>query len=392
MKRFFLITLFLFLVSVGNAETWYVRSSGGSDSNNGQTFSTAYASIQHAADVTTVSGSVILICNDGVHLPTSSVSWDTNLGSTISPIQIRGGSATGDDDGTIVTISGTSLPATTDLFTLSLSDMRLRFSNLILTSATQHNLLVTNSGFVQFFGCRFTGASSNGVHHNDSGSNAMYFIDCEFDSNGARGYSANSIARGRSVFNRCVFRDNTTDGCYESMSSVGSTRPDFDQCLFYGNGATGLTLIGTGNYGGMTVKRCTFFDNTTDGLNIDEDGGFIRYDSLIFRSNGSYGINTNTAVVSQFVASRICAHNNTSGNIDINGGVIPGDNIVLEDPQFVSEVTPDLTPGNANLLVAVILPAGSGSGSFEYFGAIQPEPVAGGGGGGPLVGPGRLAR
>ncbi len=61
MRRFALLLLFLFSVSLSEAATYYVRSSGGSDGNAGTSFGAGWATIQYAADNASSAGDVVLV-------------------------------------------------------------------------------------------------------------------------------------------------------------------------------------------------------------------------------------------------------------------------------------------------------------------------------------------
>ncbi len=341
--------------------TYYVRQSGGNDSNDGLSFANGWATVQKAADTAT-GGDLVLICDDGTHSPSVTVDFDTNAGSADAPITFRGAGSAGADDGTVATIDGGSLGASDDLIDKGVNSSYLVFEQLVFSNATQYNFFSDTTGVTIFRRCRFSSASSDGFRTQSTTVAHIYFYDCEFDGNGADGYSINSSARGHSQFYRCAFHDNTSDGARVSGYNANLFgAPNFHGCLFYDNGADGLTID---NYDGFHfIDHCTFFGNTSDGVSIG--GSTVQMTFItnsIFRSNGGYGINANSIDVDRLFCRNICSHNNTSGHIDINSGTIPGTGHVLEDPQFASETdgSEDFTPGNSNLNVTISLPVGIG--------------------------------
>ena len=90
-----------------------------------------------------------------------------------------------------------------------------------------------------------------------------------------------------------------------------------------------------------------FFGNTGDGIEMDADTSNVILENNVFRTNGGYGVNTNTGTLNAFLSwKNNCSNNNTSGHIDINGGTMPGTDNLTVDPEFESEVdgSEDFTP------------------------------------------------
>ena len=323
--------------------TYFVRSAGGSDGNSGLSFALGWATIQYAADNASAAGDIVLICDDGTHLPTATVDFNTNAGAKNNPIVFRGASATGVDNGTIATISGASLPATTDLFNLNISALAIKFELLRITAATRVNILIGtafNEGLAIFRDVRIDNAATDGILDSESATTKLtIFINCEIDSNGDKGLESVGVARGGHKMLNCSIHDNTGDGIEENIP-LASPKSEYVGCLFYNNGGSGLNSI-TGGFPAVLIHNCIFFNNTNDGITFNST---ITYNyglvvtNNIFRSNGGYGINTNTGILGQFAyADYNCLSNNTSGAIDINAGVAPGSNNVTTDPTFTNE-------------------------------------------------------
>lgn len=278
-----------------------------------------------------------LIMNTGTYTPGATIDFDTNTGAPSTPIQIRGANADGTDDGTVVTISGASLPGGNTLISFNLSSMDIVLQNIIFTSGKLYDLIITSSGFTTFINCRFTDAASNGMYVTSSSGLSGTFIDCEFDNNTGRGFSTNADARGKMTAIRCSYHDNDSDGIRDSMPSAGTIEPSYTDCLIYSNGGHGMFMSAAATTGGLNLRGCVFFGNTNDGLNISTGVGMIVIENSIFRSNGGFGIDTNTGVVTSFIMTNNCSDNNTSGHIDINGGTLPGPDNILADPKFTNE-------------------------------------------------------
>jgi len=367
--------------------TYYIRSTGGNDSNDGLSFANAWLTPQHAYNTASAAGDKLIFC--GTFSPEATINIDLNAGTSKLPIESYGGNTTdGSIDGTIAVFSGASLPATSDLVNLNVVAGHLRFTNMRFTAATRYNITQPNTGLPTFVNCRIDNAASHGFYCTNS-STKPFFIDTEIDSNGADGLSVLSAARGRFTMNNCIIHDNAARGIYDGGNSSlqGAGPPTIEQCLIYNNGSHGVEHIGSTSYFHIVIKNSTIFGNTGDGIRFSAYLGRVIVSDCILRSNGGYGINTLSNTVAMFDRiANICSHNNASGHIDINSGTLPGSGHVLEDPDFVSETdgSEDLTPQNANLLITY--PFAAGGSTYNYIGAIQPQPSTGGSGGGSIFG------
>ena len=314
--------------------TYYVRSSGGDDANAGTTFATGWATIAHAITTATSNGDIVLICADGTHTPSAGLSFGTASGSNANPIIYRGASSTGADDGTVATISGSSLPASTALITTSTDDLYIKFHHLRLTAATSYGFYLSDVGSIGLEDVRVDNCTSHGIFDYESNSLASKdFVNCEIDNNGGDGIHPGGTGHGGHKVINCLIHDNTGDGA-KAVGQYSSCY--YDGCLFYNNGGDGLNNSATTR--SLTVNHCTFFNNTSDGISTVTTSGYTRVINSIFRSNGGYAINTNTGDLNQFsYVDYNCYSSNTSGNIDINSGTPPGSNNVTSDPLFTSE-------------------------------------------------------
>jgi len=337
--------------------TYYVRSSGGNDGNDGLSFGNGWATVQHAAD-TVIAGDTVLVCADGNHTPSLTIDFDATTGTSGSRITFRGAGATGDDDGTVATISGSSLGAGFIIDATGSIDY-VDFENLRITGGPSSGFNQQSGSAVwSFRNCRFDNNTNYGFI--SSWSTGPQFYDCEFDNNGSDGL-AGYIAGAY----RCSFHDNTGDGYQAYTESISF-------CVSYDNGNDGFRFDSLDSSG--IAHNLTSFGNGSDGIYINSSQSTIT-NSIVF-DNGAYGINA-TATGQGATYINICSHSNTTAHCNWNGGTIPGSGHVLEDPSFVSvtDGAEDLTPQNTNLYKTITMTGGT---SYEYIGAIQPQASAGG--------------
>lgn len=350
--------------------TYYVRASGGNDTNDGLSFANGWATIQKAVD-TAQAGDLVLICSDGTHLPTSAVSFNTYSGTAGNLIMFRGAGAAGEDDGTGVTISGTSLAAGADLFqfvtvtgarNISLENMRLTAGKThnIDTVGAQNNIFLRN--------CRLDNAAADG-YRMDNASSSVTMLDCEIDNNGSRGIGQSTTSRGAAHMTGCSIHHNTSHGFDLGRDSI------LTGCVVYRNGGSGYR----GQAGSVRAIGCTFFNNTNDGI---EDYGGMEFlgGHNIFAKNGGYGVKHNGAARSDKFnwVYNLYFSNTTAPTDDPTGGGLDDTDYAYisgSDPEFISE-----TDGAENFAVSGTSPvrdAGfpgvlpTGGTGYRDIGAIQ---------------------
>lgn len=364
MNRILAIFIFIFIFcSPTFAATYYTShdAPGSGIGTIGDPFT-----LQEGLDAST-SADLLLVMDTGPYTPSATLDVNTNAGSDNQPTRIRGANSDGSDDGTVATISGSSLPATTDLFTMVVANQH--FSNLRITAATQHNVYQGATGLT-FENCRIDNAAGDGVLINGFAQTSNFF-DCEIDNN-ANGVNGAFTSRGDSTYVHCVIRDNTTLG----VQWGGANHRPIVECLFYGNGGDAVQAqSGSSGSMEMLITRSTFFNNGGDAIQLSATTRMIAITNCIITDSGGYGINGGSA--DQF--SRIDNnnfYNNTSGAWSV--GTLPGVNTAL-DPDYVNEGsgTENLSPQNTSLLTAQAFP--SGGTTYQYPGAIQPQAGAGGG-------------
>ena len=363
MKRLLLL-LFLVCTQCHAATTYYVRSTDGNDSDDGESVGNAWLTIQKAADTITT-GSTCLICADGTYLPATTIDFDTNGGGVV----FKGCAADGTDDNTVATISG--MGGSGYLVALNHASGSGSFYNLRFTQAKSDAFHFDDGSNYRFFNCEIDNATSDGIHVSDSTVGGT-LTDCHIHSNGAKGFNQSAATRGNFGIMRCTINGNGGNGLDTEFLYIYNS-------IVFDNGGVGLSIDGAN----ARVVNTTIFSNSGDGIDcaVQNAGQLIAHNTIL-RSNGGYGINTSSSDVQHYYPLKnLCSHNNTSGHIDINGGNFPdagSSSHVYEDPSFVSESgTIDLTPENSNLYKTIAF--ATGATSYEYIGAIQPQCAGGGG-------------
>lgn len=366
--------------------TYYVRQSGGNDANAGTSFALGWATLQKAFD-TAVAGDLVLVCADGTHAPTVTIEVDTNSGTVGSPITFRGASATGVDNGTTATITGASVTGTVAIayFKTLTGERHYVFENLRFTAGKANTLeLQGNQQAISFQNCRIDTATGDGIHM-DNASSQVILHSCSIDNNTAEGIGQSSNSRGNVVAIGCAFHHNGGSG----IDVGGSLSNVVDGCTFYRNTLHGIKTDGTGfNF----IGNSTFYLNTQDGINATapiQSGG-----NNIFASNGSHGVDHGGAQrTHRFFWTNNLYHNNTSGNVDINSGVVTNSDynaITGSDPLFVSTTnnSEDFALQSGSPAKAAGFPGAMYIGGTGYrdIGALQRQEPAGGSTRGYIIG------
>lgn len=334
----------------------YVRATGGSDSNNGLSFNFGWATPQWAFSVSNTNritaGDTLAVCGDSgsnIYNLTASLTFSSLAATTpANPIYIVGYSMLGLPltNGNFVKFT-TSLPLGNGLFYFSTGQFLgyCKFSNILLDGGGS---VGTNYGVACYQGypltvfdnCRITNCASWGVYINSGWTGIGYswkFIQCEIDNNGKAGAAGGIYSPGSLYIRGCRIHDNNGLGiqCGEPALFLNN--------LIYKNSGDGINYVSGGVYNaGGFFKSNVFFGNLGDGLDITTATWPLFIVNNIFRSNGQYGLRTNgmdVDVLNMMLCSNNCSHNNTSGHIDINGGVFPGLGNVTSNPLFVSETS-----------------------------------------------------
>lgn len=345
---------------------FFVRPTNGSDANDGLTFANAFQTFQKGLD-TAVGGDEIRLCNEATETPSASVLVDTNTGSATSPILVLGADSI---DGTPLTagfyiVSGSSLPATTDLLAFSLASFHV-LERVRITAATNDNVaLGSAAAFSKWRNCRVDNASSEGVFTTSTGG-SLRFIDCEIDNNGNDGLTMNAAGRGAYVVIGGSIHDNAGRGFFggEDNNSTGLHNVEV-----YANGDVGIDLNQNG-----TVYDCTIFNNVGDGIRFTNHTGTEYIVNNTLSENGGFGLNfTGSDSEELMLIDYNHYDNNTSGETSFAS--TPGDNNVSGDPDFTNT-----TAGSENFIPLNTSPLIRAGVSGTTIGARHEADPAGGGG------------
>ncbi len=293
--------------------------------------------LQEAAD-TAVTSDTVLMMNTGTYAPGAPVDFDTNVGTAILPINFRGANADGSDDGTIILIDGAGIGAAETIFNLNLTGNHLILDNVKFQNATQSNMYTALTVYMVATNCFFNDSDVYGVECFNTTA-AIKFIDCEIADNDSHGVYE-PVARGGNEYWRCNVHDNGGDGLHiTAESAVNPASSRIMNTLIYANTGAGIYIEGVADYEHVTISGCVIALNTGDGIEFEHNNsGWFLLENTIIRSNGGYGINTNSGTNDIFISIRNnCTNNNTSGHIDINGNVLPGPDNITSDPKFVNE-------------------------------------------------------
>jgi hypothetical protein len=336
MRRLLLIALLI--AGMGHAADRYVDPSGGSDSNGGTNPTTdAWLTTQHAAD-TAVGGDTVYLCASATETPSARIDFDyvSHASSAASPITYIGADSGGTPLTTgFYTIAGSSLPATTDMIYLTISNIYLIFKRVRFTGGTRDGILINSPIFARFWNCRIDNFDSDGVYCTSTGG-YLTFISCEIDSNTAYGTQINGAGRLNASLLGCDVHDNAVGA--RVGGDAGAAR--IEDTLIYGNTGDGLVCDGDT----YLVNHCTIFNNGGDGFQSGAGSGSVINSTST--DNIGYGFNFATADYCSLDNSH--TYSNTAGAIS---GTVLGDNNQTGDPLFTDTATQDFMPQTTSPLI-----------------------------------------
>jgi len=311
---------------------YFVNPSTGSDAAAGTSVGTAWLTLQKAAD-TLIGGDEVFYMNTATETPSARVDFDTNTGSEAAPIVFTAADSGGTPLTTgFTTLSGSSLPATTDLTFFSLNAQYIIFNRIRLTGGTRDGITFgTNTHYLQLHNCRVDNFASDGLFSTTTNGH-VWAVNTDFDNNTSQGININAAGRLNATFLGCRIFDNGSIGA-EIGGDAESVLVDY--CEFYGNTGDGLQLLGQG----AKATNNTVYNNAGDGVFVDDGNCFLYNNSS--SSNTAFGFNISTNGDNNLVMDFNHTDNNTSGASNIT---MPGLNNQTGAPDFANAAGADFQP------------------------------------------------
>ena len=213
----------------GHSDIIYVNATGGDDSNNGSTWSSAVSSLTKALELVNSNG-IIYVAN-GDYLSTSTITFDKNV------------SIVGEDSQKTIFDANKNV-----LFNIA-SGYTIFLSNLTMVNAYSNDFggAIVNNGKLTVYNSILANNSGNGAGAIDN-SGVLSIIGSYFYNNQATGHDAGAISNmGNATIINSTFDSNKASrngGAIKNSESQGLT---ITGCVFINNIASGGSK---GNYGG----------------------------------------------------------------------------------------------------------------------------------------------
>lgn len=376
-----------------NSTTITVDRSTGLTAGTGVTLKIggAFATIQKALDLWTVSGMNCWVKDTATYTITTGLTWPSGANVGNRRNALRGYSSTRGDTGrpTIQASAGSITMVTMGRSGLSLH-------NFIIDGDGQSSVkgLAISTTHMEIENVKVMNCTNLGIHH--SSSEGIRIWSCEL-TNITGGAAALSLA-GDAIAWDMNIHDNTVPG----VAMTG----DSNQLLFSrvtdNTGGSTDGIIGSSTVGwGCNIFGCVIAGNGRDGVRMNFSFTTLTFVMMnnIIANNGSAGIRlvtANTGVNFYPTIRHNAFYNNTSGpTVNLETVENTNSNVILTGDPFTNSGSDDYTLNNTSGAGAACRAAGFpgtlvGSASVGYrdIGLYQHQD-AGGGGGGPLVG-GRL--
>lgn len=287
------------------------------------------------------SGDDVNLWNDGTPWSIGASKTFANAGTAAAPIRWRGLTTVAGDGWQGFDSAGWLVQTNMPVLNFSGGGARPLFSgnfNIIETFKVQ----VDNGTPFQISGLGCLALGMVGVNSN-TGAGAH---GISFSGTSARGYFCDGFQTGASggaaAINNGQYceiygsRGNSISGA-AFRSDYGFGRTDFVHCIGAGS-VRGLEVVNTGASAITSARRCTFLNNSGDGVNVASgvQGGVFLLDNMI-TGNGGWGLQyTGTAAWIQDIRNRY--RDNASGNVSI-----PGDMEALALLRIITDTGGDAT-------------------------------------------------
>jgi len=334
---------------------------GGTDPADVTTSNGAFITLDKATKALAADEDEARICADGTYSPTGPAGFTAAaVAGEVWTLRGVGASGVPFTDGSMATVSGASITPTADILVFDQNFIHVRLMNLRLTAGVSDAIDIPNTSGIFAINCRFDNSVGQGIRQSN-GNARMRLWFCEIDNN-ERGLGGVSFG----LFTGCSFHDNTNFSIAGGTSGNYST-PVFDRCIFYSEATAIHWGISTNHsLNAPVVRNCVFF-NCITGYNNDGSAGFIAamYNNIFRSCTNAIDINAGDWEHTSVLFDYNCFSGNTT-DIDVNGGVPPGDNNVTALPRFTNE-----TAGSEDFTLRTGSPCiGTGFGqAFPFSGA-----------------------
>ena len=302
--------------------TYYVDNANGSDASDGLSEANAWATIDKAMN-TVAAGDKVWV--QGGTDYTETATMDT-VGTTTAWIVFEGYTSTTGDGGK-ATIDGASTRA--NGITSSLAATYYRFENLIFENHTGNGFNTITSDALLFVNCEFNNNGGRGAECDNVG----VFIDCTATGNTGDGFG--SDVGGRYI--SCTAHNNSGDGF---QGDSGATV--FYNCISSSNSLNGFIGQGSGTSGAMCAFNCTV-DGDGKDTNIGFDESFVAAPVVLVNCiayDCTTGIEGHSTTPS---AAQIGRNNLVNGNTTAYTVWDPTSTDVTSAPGFTNEANQDYT-------------------------------------------------
>ncbi|MHA2281555.1 MAG: right-handed parallel beta-helix repeat-containing protein [Promethearchaeota archaeon] len=298
--------------------TWYVKTSGGDDSDYGTTLDTAFATVDKATQVVAAGDSVILaVMGSGQKFnqePTTGATFSTSGTTGPGVITWSGANVFGEIDGTVAIVDASGMSPTNAVLNVSGNFQIFRYISVEDMPTSLKYAWAISGQALALYRCETHNNKYN--QFNITGNNNSLIECVASNSDAGSGFALNA---DNCLFFGCVAHDNSVTGFLSSHQglfvyciSYGNNR-GFDQpyhllnCVSYNNSSHGVAYLSLSSDSFDVVENCIFSDN--GGWGIDDNWGFPTFSNPKFIYNTAFYNNSadsrNDPIVNGIVKNKI---------------------------------------------------------------------------------------
>lgn len=290
--------------------SYYVRTSGGDDANDGLSVANGWATVSKAAGVA-VAGDTVFLCtmNDG-----ESFSAGSNFGNSGDGadgiILLTGANSAGTVDGTLTVIDDDIVAQ------LGSNLSRVSFQYLSLNGGRFN--LASAIGILLVFRCKSINATG---HAFDAPAFETIFVECYAENCTGTGFNLGTPNLTVTAIS-CVSINNATDG-FEGHTVVN--------CIAANNGTNGFEC--------NSIINCTAYNNTI-GIEFNTAGSAHMIVNNLLVNNTTAIVGNNNAYIAK---NNAFFANGTDLSTLPNSDILVQNSVTLENDPFISGVNNDFT-------------------------------------------------